>query len=151
VGGQSAKQTTLYATVYAIMPAQILRVLWQKKTKKFCACKDQRLPGRRGLIRTAGSGPRPVAGAHVAQVSHGARPHPFFPDTRSLFSFSRACGAHVVVPVEAAVLNNWARRNGRAPLAGCAQQEEIDDSKKKEGIEVWHLKMKKDVYLKMVK
>ena len=56
-----------------------------KKTKKFCACKDQRLPGRRGLIRTAGSGPRPVAGAHVAQVSHGARPHPFFPDTRSLF------------------------------------------------------------------
>jgi len=33
------------------------------------------------------------------------------------------------------------------PSAGCAQQEEIDDSKKKEeGTEVWHLKMKKDVH-----
>ena len=70
-GGQSVKRTILYATLYAIDYActNSARSL-AEKTKKFCACKDQRLPGRRGPIRTAGSGPRPVTGAHVARVLH---------------------------------------------------------------------------------
>lgn len=88
VGGSKVRGNKAFATVCMQLCPHKFCAFFGKKTKKFCACKDQRLPGSAGwygrLDRAQAGNRRPRSASTFQECPRvQSSTHPF-PDTRSL-------------------------------------------------------------------